>query len=211
MRPALPVTGKYHWAPAFGDLDGDGRADMLLGSFGASLAWYRVEPGRPPRLALADSALVTITRGSNTTPTLGDVDGDGDLDLFVGEASGVLNFYRNEGSPTAPRFTLVSDQFDSVDVGRRSAPHLADIDGDGDLDLLVGSDDAGIWLLRNQGSRSAPHFQRDQSFRLDLPPATAPVLADLDGDGRLDLVVGTAGGGALFFRQVGSPARRNGR
>jgi hypothetical protein len=201
MRAALPVTGKYHWAPAFGDLDGDGRADLLLGSFGASLAWYRVEPGRPPRLTLADSALVTITRGSNTTPTLGDVDGDGDLDLFVGEASGVLNFYRNEGSPTAPRFILVSDQFDSVDVGRRSAPHLADIDGDGDLDLLVGSDDAGIWLFRNQGSRTAPLFRRDESFRLDLPPATAPVLADLDGDGRLDLIVGTAGGGALFFRR----------
>ena len=199
MRGALPITGKYHWAPAFGDLDGDGRPDLLLGSFGASLAWHRLEPGRPPRFTLVDSALVTITRGSNTTPTLGDTDGDGDLDLFIGEASGGLNFYRNEGTREAPRFTLVSEQYDSIDVGRRSAPFLTDLDQDGDLDLLIGSDDAGVVLYRNIGTPTQPRFERDEAFRLDLPPSTAPMTADLDGDGRLELITGTAGGGALYF------------
>ena len=201
MRGALPVTGKYHWAPAFGDLDGDGSPDMLLGSFGSTLAWYRLQPGARPQFTLVDSALVTITRGSNTTPALGDVDGDGDLDLFIGESSGVLNFYRNDGTARAPRFALVSDEFDRIDVGRRSAPLLIDVDADGDLDLLIGSDDEGLLLFRNQGTRSVPRFERDSSFRLDLPPSTAPAMGDLDGDRRPDLVVGTAGGGAMFFRQ----------
>ncbi|HEX9892811.1 MAG TPA: FG-GAP-like repeat-containing protein [Gemmatimonadales bacterium] len=206
MRGALPVTGQYHWAPTFGDLDGDGGSDMLLGSFGASVAWYRLEAGPRPGFTLVDSALVTITRGSNTTPAMGDVDGDGDLDLLVGEASGVLNFYRNDGTPRAPRFVLVSDEFDAIDIGRRSAPLLTDIDGDGDLDLLIGSDDQGVVLYRNRGTRSVPRFERDPSFQLDLPPATAPAAADLDGDGRLELIIGTAGGGALYFR-LGAPGR----
>ena len=108
---------------------------------------------------------MTITRGSQTTPTLGDVDGDGDLDLMIGEASGVLNFYRNDGTRSAPTFTLVSDEFQAIDVGRRSAPAFADLDGDGDLDLLVGSDDQGLTLFANQGTTSEARWVRDESFK----------------------------------------------
>jgi hypothetical protein len=207
LEGALTLPPAYHYAPAFGDLDGDGIQEMLLGSFGATLSLWKVSPAAPalravPALQLSDSAFITITRGSNTTPALGDVDGDGDLDLFIGEASGTLNFYRNDGSPTRPAFTLVSDQFDSLDVGRRSAPHLVDIDGDGDLDLLVGSDDQGIVLFRNEGTRSAPRFVRDPDFVLEVPPVAAPTSGDVDGDGRLELIVGTAGGGAVYLTQA---------
>jgi hypothetical protein len=201
LQGTLGLPPAYHYAPAFGDLDGDGRPEMVLGSFGARLSLWKPGPPGLPALQVVDSALVTITRGSNTTPTLGDVDGDGDLDLFIGEASGTLNFYRNDGSRTAPTFTLVSDQFDSLDVGRRSAPHLVDIDGDGDLDLLVGSDDQGVVLFRNHGMRTAPRFVRDLDFSPEVAPVAAPTTGDLDGDGHLELIVGTAGGGATFLRR----------
>jgi len=211
MRGALGITGRYHWAPAAGDLDGDGHPDLLLGNFGASLAWYR-GTGRSAEFVLTDSALVTITRGSQTTPTLGDVDGDGDLDLFIGEASGVLNFYRNDGTRTAPRFVLVNDEFQGIDVGRRSAPVLADLDGDGDLDLLVGSDDQGLQLFRNEGTPTAPRWVRDPTFRPGLlPPVTAPAVGDLDGDGRPEIVVGNAGGGAVFLRDSRVTSRESGK
>ncbi len=206
MRSPLPIGGRYHLAPGWGDLDGDGRLDALIGSYGARVAWYRGTGSLT--WAEADSALVTITRGSNTTPTLGDLDGDGDLDLLIGEATGTLNFYRNDGTPTAPRFVLVSDTFDEIDVGRRSAPTLADVDGDGDLDLLVGSDDQGLTLFRNRGNRLAATFVADSAWRVEVPILSAPAFGDLDGDGRPDLVIGTSAGGLLYFKGPAGPRPR---
>jgi hypothetical protein len=204
LSGVLPVGATFHPAPAFGDLDGDGDPDLLLGSWSARVGYYRNDGGEPvPAFVTVDTALVTITRGSNTTPALGDLDGDGDLDLMVGEASGALNFYRNEGDRGAPRFVLVSDTFEEMDVGRRSAPALADVDGDGDLDLVIGSDAGGVFLFRNEGTRTAPRFVRDPGFRLDVSPLSTPAFGDVDGDDDLDLVVGGVGGGVMYFERVG--------
>jgi hypothetical protein len=198
-RGALELPPAFHHAPVFGDLDADGDEDLVLGSWGAGVAWYRNEGGPGvPGFALADSAAATLTRGSNTMPALADLDGDGDLDLLVGEAAGTLNLFRNEGDRTAPRFVHVSDTFGGIDVGRRSAPVFADLDTDGRTELLIGSESEGVALFRQAGPGDEG-FVRDTTFALDVPALTAPAAGDLDGDGDLDLIIGVVGGGAYYF------------
>lgn len=207
---SLPMRGDYQYAPAFGDLDGDGDEDLVLADWRDELTYYEnVGPsggageGAWDRFEIADSTLVTLTRGSHAVPALGDVDGDGDLDLFVGESSGFVNYYRNVGTAKDPEFELVSDEYGGFDVGRRSAPTLVDLDGDGDLDLLVGSQDRGVRVYRNQGTPGEPDFVADGRLEAATRGLSVPVLRDPDDDGSLELFSGSAGGGVLYFEQQG--------
>ena len=207
LRGQMDIGGLYHYAPAFGDLDGDGNSDMLLGSWKDRVAWYRnAGANTDPQFVLQDSAIVKITRGSNTTPVLVDIDADGDLDLFIGESSGTINFYRNSGSPTQPEFVLESDRFNDIDIGRRSYPTFVDLDADGDQDLVVGGGSGRLRFFRNTGTRQRAVFVADSSFNLMLDGFASPVFVDIDADGTIDLFSGGIGGGLLYYKN-----RRAGR
>ena len=202
QRPHIPLFTMYHYAPALGDLDGDGDLDMLVGTWNRGVALYLNQGTRAqPEFVLQDTTFVRLTRGSNSAPALNDVDGDGDLDLFIGESSGELNFYRNIGTPRAPSFDLVSDRFGDIDAGRRSFPAFADVDGDGDEDLLLGREEGGVLLYRRVGSTADadPLFVLDSTFVLPLPNYSTPSLVDINGDGDLDVFSGGRGGGLIFL------------
>jgi hypothetical protein len=198
---ATRIADAYHYAPAFGDLDGDGDADMLLGTWNHDVLFFRNSGGAGPSRWVADeSATIRPPRAIHSTPCLGDIDSDRDLDLLVGQANGSILFYRNAGTPKAPRFELVPDALDTLRAGRRSVPTLADIDGDGRLDLVIGRETGGASVYRNSGTGAVVKFTELKDLALPLPSGAAPALADLTGDGVLDLVSGTLSGGLAFYR-----------
>jgi len=197
----MNLLATYHQNPAIADLDADGDLDMLIGKWNREIAYFRNEGNATePNFVEVDPVYISLTRGSNASPTLGDIDDDGDFDLFVGEASGTMNYYRNDGSPQVPNFVLVSDEFDGIDIGRRSYPTLVDIDDDGDLDLVIGSELDGLYLFRNTGSRTEPVFEEDGIMDVYVPVLVTPEFVDIDGDGDLDLFTGGVSGGIILYR-----------
>lgn len=206
LADTLDVEGSFHFAPELADLDEDGDLDLLLGTWqdGVRVAWNEGDAAGA-RWVPADAPLAELSRGSHTAPAVFDIDGDGDLDLLVGEASGTLNFYRNIGTAADPEFELVSDEWGDIDVGRRSAPSFTDLDGDGLEDLVVGREEPAPVCFLNTGAGEGDdaRFEPVECPLPDLHPTSAPRFIDLDGDADMDLLTGTLGGGVLYFEQAG--------
>ena len=199
-RANIPLFKNYHYAPTLGDLDNDGDLDMLVGTWNKGIGFFRNKGTKyKPNFVLEDTRSIALTRGSNSAPTLHDIDDDGDLDLFVGESSGEINFYRNEGGPENPAFELISDRFADIDVGRRSFPAFADLDTDGNYELLIGSETGEVSLYREITNNGEISFKQDSSFTMSLSNYSTPVIADVNNDGKVDIISGSLGGGLLFY------------
>jgi hypothetical protein len=181
---ALGSTLTY--AVALGDLDGDGKLDLVTGQSGSTNQLWRNDGN------FTFSPVRTLPSLDSRSVALGDLDGDGRIDIVFGNASsGQPNkVYRNTG---AFAFGEVANLGNSQTYGIA----LADVDGDSDLDLIAGnaSGQADELWLSDGGGLFAPPL-----------PANLPnrprVLGDLNGNGRLDLIV-TADNAHLVFRNDG--------
>ena len=133
-----------------------------------------------------------------------------------GQYDGTLRYFENTGSAIAPAFTErtgAANPFDGVDVGDRSTPSFADLDGDGDLDAVVGERDGTLRYFENTGSATAPAFTARTGAAnpfngVDVGYRSTPSFADLDGDGDLDAVVGENDGTLHYFLQHRRRRRR---
>ncbi|MBK8975212.1 MAG: VCBS repeat-containing protein [Planctomycetes bacterium] len=179
----LPIDADRTAGLAVGDVDGDGDPDLVLGNRGT----------QPTRLYLNDGNGVFVDVTATCLPAdsddtwdlrLGDVDGDGDLDLVIGNYRDQNRLYANDG---AGHFTDVTAARLPADLDRTHSIGLADVDGDGDLDLAVGNSGADRLYL-NDGSGTFS----DQSQRLPVQSDDTAAMAfgDVDGDGDQDLVLG---------------------
>src|SRR5262249_55570265 len=128
--------------------------------------------------------------------TSGDVNGSGRRDLIVGDRNGGLMWIENGGTPNEPKGPVKQEDPGPGTNRKNTAPLLVDIDGDGDLDLLVGGADGKVWLMRNTGTAKKPNWALENTNYAGIDVGANSILAaaDIDGDGRPDLFVGNGRG-----------------
>lgn len=193
----LDLPDAYHYAPALADLNGNGLDDLLLGRWRGGAAYYQ---NTGDGFELVEETIAQLPRGSNATPELADLDGDGLVDLLLGSSGGRVYYYKNTGTVNEPNFEYVEDALIGVEVQHRSVPALYDVDGDGDLDLFLGSKLEGIVFFRNVGTTEQPEFRKEPiPFSFNVTQFSAPHLVDLNGDGIPEFLSGTREGGVIFY------------
>ncbi|MBS4036335.1 MAG: T9SS type A sorting domain-containing protein [Ignavibacterium sp.] len=202
--------------PAFGDLDGDGDYDLLIGKFDGKISVYRNDGNifNPQFIyagELMDANQNVIDIGTSSVPFLVDIENDGDLDLVIGAFNGRFSLYKNIGDAFNYSFELVQNYFSGLDIGDNSTPALFNFSGDGKLELFSGSRHGNIFYYENNGSTQLPEWSLNTNKFLDqnFGGYSSICFVDIDNDSDTDLMFGNVKGGLYFYRNLSVSNVRN--
>lgn len=196
--------------PSWGDWDGDGDGDLILGELNGNLYLLRNTGtsstpvfGLPEMLSDAVGAVIDL--GQSSTPLLVDLNQDGLLDLVAGEKTGNVNFFKNVGTAGVPSWSLVTENL----AGAQASSYLG-LDGysvpamvkgqDNVWDLYLGCEKG--WVNHYQFQSNLPNQGQllDEQWQdIREGDRSSVVFGDFSGEGSLDMIMGHSGGGLAFF------------
>ncbi|MBX7109887.1 MAG: T9SS type A sorting domain-containing protein [Chitinophagales bacterium] len=198
--------------PTFGDLDGDGDADMITGRDDGTLLYFRniAASGTAADFVFMAQNYAGIDVGNFSTPQLVDVNHDGLPDLLIGERDGNLNYYRNTGTAANPVFATGDNFFGEVDVRQPgyttgySAPFLVQLSPGDPYTLFVGCERGFIFQYGNIDNNLDGVFTKMDSTYADIYQGLRSTVsgADADDDGKIELLVGNYRGGVTYYNQA---------
>jgi uncharacterized protein (DUF2141 family) len=204
---------------AIGDLDNDGIDDLVVGRVNGTMSYYRNFAGsamaqpdwRLSQKELRNSNATEIDAGNFAAPLIYDIDGDTKKDLIIGNETGYLYYYKNIGGVGQLSLQLEKNKLGEVKVEADqtfgySAPFIGKMDNTGKEYLVVGGGYGRISRYDGfqNGNVTTPYSLIDTQYS-DIRVAgkfLAPAIADLNGDGKYEMMIGNDKGGLFLYRQV---------
>ncbi len=206
------------------DCDGDGKKDLIAtpnvsGSENIKSVWYYKNTSTTNTVNfqfvknnfLQDEM---IEVGQNSYPVVFDYDVDGKKDLLIGNygyynpsnLKAQLALYKNIGTAAQPSYSLITKDFANVSTYNLShaIPTVGDIDADGDIDILLGTSSGQVHWLEHTGVTGNYTFHNNPFTFTTSSAEAAPQLFDIDGDSKLDLMIGTKNGRISYYKNIGS-------
>lgn len=173
-------------SPALADLDGDGKADIIYAAADGYLyAWHGDGTSLP--------GFPVAVGSTNSSVAVGYLDGPGDiqLDIVVAPTNNTLTAVQANGAirPGFPVFPRTTNSY-----LRTPSPALADMNGDGYLDIVCAATNGGIYVYDRNGSVVAPWSNVRYSTMTSLSSEGSPIVADINGDGLPDVIMGDENG-----------------
>ena len=229
--------GRPYPMPA--DWDGDGTTDLILGDFRENFHYFcglgfddgpRFGKGR---MLIAEDGKPLAVEQCMMTPTAVDWDGDGDLDIICGEEDGRVGFIENtgklkDGMPIFRQPRHFRQEAELLGCNVLVTPAAADMDGDGDLDLVCGTSGGWIEYIENLSGPGVEFPSWAEPVRLNANGKTIRILAgsngslqgpaeskfgytnvslaDWDGDGLVDILMNSILGEVMWYRNCGTRA-----
>jgi hypothetical protein len=156
------------------DHNGDGLMDLIVANDGyfEPTGDYRGQmallenigtPTEPSFRVVTEDYMSLSTSGIGVAmyPAFGDIDGDGDLDMYIGDLQGKMHHFRNDPIGSVAQFTLVQPNITDaggavIDLGRHVTPQFTDLDGDGLIDFIAGEQNGNLNFYRNTGTQAFP-------------------------------------------------------
>ncbi len=216
------------------DFNGNGKLDIIAGEFLDKMTWFE-NIGTKKKPKYAEGKLLLDEKGEiirlhvqMITPVAVDFDGDGNIDLLVGDEDGRVAYIKNtgkvkKGMPVFKSPIYLQQKADNLKFGALSTPFSVDWDGDGKDDIISGNSAGNIAFIKNMGGTTSPKWNAPVLLKADgkiirimagengsiQGPAEAKwgyttlSVADWDGDGKKDIIVNSIFGEIVWYKNTG--------